>query len=64
MVVNVEFVERLEVVRDVCWKIVVDDVQGGGDYPKGVSYSTLNALSRELSCGLMWIVVAEISSWR
>ena len=34
---------------------------GSGDYPKGLSYSTLNELSRELSCGLMWRVQAEIS---
>ncbi len=35
--------------------------KGGGDYLKGVQLSTLNELSDELSCGLMWRVQAEIS---
>ena len=43
------------------WKIVVDDVKGGGDYLKGVQLSPSNELSGELSCGLMWRVQAEIS---
>ena len=30
-------------------------------YPKVVKLSTLNELSGELSCGLMWRVQAEIS---
>jgi hypothetical protein len=45
---------------EVRWKIVVDDVKGGGGYLKGVQLSPLNELSDELSCGLMWRVVVEI----
>ena len=37
---------------------------GGGDYLKIVQLSSLNKLSDELSCGLMWRVQAEILSWR
>ena len=45
---------------EVRWKIVVDDVKGGGYYPKGVQLSPLNELSDELSCGLIGRVVVEI----
>ena len=53
-----------EVVRGLRWKIVVDDVKGGGDYLKGVQLSPLNELSGELSCGLIGVVVVEISNLR
>ena len=50
-----------EVLDWVRWKIVVDDVKGGGDYLRGVQLSPLNKLSRELSCGFIGRVVVEIS---
>ena len=53
----------MEVVPDVRWRGVYE-ATGSGDYLKGVSCSALNELSGELSCGLNWTVVAEISSWR
>ena len=46
---------------EVRWKIGVDDVKGGGYYPKGVRLSPLNELSDELSCGFSGRVVVEIS---
>ena len=44
----------------LCWKIGVDDVKGGGDYPMGVQLSTLNEVSGELSGGFVGTIVAEI----
>ena len=38
----------------------MDDVKGGGDYPKGVQLSPLNELSNELSGGFSGRVVVEI----
>ena len=65
MKLNVEFVEGLEVVSgDARWRELLMPKMENGDYPKGVQLSPLNELSDELSCGLMWIVVVEISSWR
>ena len=46
---------------EVRWKIVVDDVKGGGDHLKGVQLSPLNELSFELSGGSNGKVVVELS---
>ena len=57
--------EGLEVVSgEVRWREVWMSKMESGDYLKGVSYSTLNELSWKLSCGLIGVVVVEISSWR
>ena len=42
----------------------MDDVEGGGNYPKGVQLSPLNELSFELSDGSNGKVVVELSGSR
>ena len=45
----------------VRWRVVVGQESERNTNPKVASYSPLNQLSGELSCGRIWIVVAEIS---